>query len=73
MAIRKLSFSSGAAAEGHFTAGSMGPKVDAALRFVHGGGREAIVARLTEVNQALAGKAGTHIVAAPSPSSPATA
>ena len=50
------------AAEGHFTAGSMGPKVDAALRFVRGGGREAIVARLTEVNQALAGKAGTHIV-----------
>ena len=60
------------AAEGHFKAGSMGPKVDAAMRFVRGGGREAIVAKLTEVNQALAGKAGTHIVAALSPSSPAT-
>jgi carbamate kinase len=40
----------------------MGPKIDAMLRFVRGGGREAIVAKLTEVNQALAGKAGTHIV-----------
>ncbi len=54
----------GYAAEGHFKAGSMGPKVDAAMRFVRGGGRAAIVAKLTEVNQALAGKAGTHIVPA---------
>jgi carbamate kinase len=52
------------AAEGHFKAGSMGPKVDAAMRFVRGGG-EAIVASLTDVNRALAGQAGTHIVPAP--------
>jgi len=51
------------AAEGHFKAGSMGPKVDAAMRFVRHGG-EAIIGSLTEVNQALSGKAGTHIVPA---------
>ena len=49
------------AAEGHFKAGSMGPKVEACLRFVDAGG-EAVIASLTEVGPALAGKAGTHIV-----------
>ncbi len=52
------------AAEGHFKAGSMEPTIDAAMRFVRSGG-EAIVAGLVEVNKALAGKAGTHIVPAP--------
>jgi hypothetical protein len=51
------------AAEGHFKAGSMGPKVDAAMRFVRSGG-EALIASLTDVNKALAGKAGTRIVPA---------
>jgi carbamate kinase len=49
------------AAAGHFKAGSMGPKVEACLRFVDAGG-ESIIASLTEVGPALAGKAGTHIV-----------
>src|SRR5690606_34742190 len=49
------------AAAGHFKAGSMGPKVEACLRFVDAGG-EAVIASLTEVGPALAGKAGTHIV-----------
>ena len=49
------------AAQGHFKAGSMGPKVEACLRFVDAGG-EAVIASLTEVGPALAGKAGTHIV-----------
>jgi carbamate kinase len=49
------------AAEGHFKAGSMGPKVEACLRFVDAGG-EAVIASLTEVGPALAGEAGTHIV-----------
>jgi carbamate kinase len=57
------------AAEGHFKAGSMGPKVEAAMRFVRSGG-EAIVASLTEVNKAVAGKAGTRIVPAPDPKKP---
>ncbi len=49
------------AAEGHFKAGSMGPKVEACLRFVAAGG-ESIIASLNEVVPALAGKAGTRIV-----------
>jgi carbamate kinase len=49
------------AAAGHFKAGSMGPKVEACLRFVEAGG-ESVIASLTEVGPAMAGKAGTHIV-----------
>lgn len=49
------------AAEGHFKAGSMGPKVEACLRFATAGG-EAVIAALTEVGPALEGRAGTHIV-----------
>jgi carbamate kinase len=49
------------AAAGHFKAGSMGPKVEACLRFADAGG-EAVIASLTEVGEALAGRAGTHIV-----------
>src|SRR5450830_436167 len=49
------------AAEGHFKAGSMGPKVAACMRFVAGGGT-AVIASLTEVVQAMAGEAGTRIV-----------
>ena len=48
--------------EGHFAEGSMGPKVKAALRFIAGGGRRAIIAHLDEAADALAGKAGTHVV-----------
>jgi len=49
------------AAAGHFKAGSMGPKVEACLRFVDAGG-ESVIASLIEVGPALAGKAGTRIV-----------
>jgi len=49
------------AAEGHFKTGSMGPKVDACLRFTSAGGRS-IIASLKDVVPALEGKAGTHIV-----------
>jgi carbamate kinase len=49
------------AAAGHFKAGSMGPKVEACLRFALAGG-EAVIASLTEVGPAMAGEAGTHIV-----------
>ncbi len=48
--------------EGHFAAGSMGPKVLAAIRFVEEGGKEAIIAELAQVMQAIEGKAGTHII-----------
>ena len=49
------------AAEGHFKAGSMGPKVAACMHFVAGGGT-AVIGSLREVVQAMAGEAGTRIV-----------
>ncbi len=50
-------------ADGHFPAGSMGPKVDAALQFLEGGGERVIIAHLDEAMPALRGETGTHIVA----------
>ena len=51
-------------ADGQFPAGSMGPKIDAAIRFVAGGkGREAIVTSLDRAAAALSGKTGTRVVA----------
>jgi carbamate kinase len=48
-------------AEGQFPAGSMGPKIDAAIRFVEAGGSEVLVTRAESLAQALEGKTGTYI------------
>jgi carbamate kinase len=48
--------------EGEFGAGSMGPKVEAALAFLEGGGERAVIADLDQATQALAGDAGTELV-----------
>lgn len=52
--------------EGHFRAGSMGPKVEAALRFVGScrgrKARRAVIASLYRAREALRGEAGTCIV-----------
>ena len=47
-------------AAGEFKAGSMGPKVEAALQFAHAGGR-AVIASLLDVAAALRGQTGTTI------------
>jgi carbamate kinase len=47
--------------DGQFPAGSMGPKIEAAIRFLKGGGREVIVTDPTHITPAVAGKAGTRI------------
>lgn len=47
--------------EGHFMDGSMGPKVEAALRFVKSGGRKSIITSLDKAVSALYGKEGTQI------------
>lgn len=47
--------------EGHFPAGSMGPKVEAVIRFLERGGRHAIIAHLEDALSALQGEAGTHV------------
>ena len=48
-------------AEGHFPPGSMGPKIDAAIRFLEGGGEHVIICDLTDAMAALRGETGTHI------------
>jgi carbamate kinase len=51
------------ATRGHFPPGTMGPKVEAALRFVAAGGREAIVTSADRIAAALAGAdQGTRVV-----------
>jgi carbamate kinase len=51
------------AAEGHFASGSMGPKVEAACRFVEGGGERAVIASLDRIADAVNGTAGTVVTA----------
>lgn len=46
---------------GHFPPGSMGPKIDAAIRFLEGGGRRAIIGHLDQAVAALRGESGTHV------------
>jgi carbamate kinase len=48
--------------EGHFPAGSMGPKIEACIRFIEYGGEKAIITCLDCVEDALSGKEGTHIL-----------
>ena len=55
--IRKLH------ADGQFPAGSMGPKIEAAIRFLEGGGEHVIIGHLDECMDALLGISGTHIIA----------
>ena len=50
-------------AAGEFPAGSMGPKIEAAIEFVEGGGQECIVTCTEHVAAAIRGERGTHIVA----------
>jgi carbamate kinase len=49
------------AAAGHFAGGSMGPKVEALLRFVAAGGKRAAISSLDRITDAVEGKAGTII------------
>ncbi|MBC7262994.1 MAG: carbamate kinase [Chloroflexi bacterium] len=49
-------------AEGHFLAGSMGPKVKACIRFLEWGGETAIITSLDKAIDALEGRTGTRIV-----------
>ncbi len=51
-------------AEGEFPAGSMGPKIEAAIDFIEHGGEECIITSTERVAEAMAGKAGTHLIAA---------
>jgi carbamate kinase len=50
------------AGEGHFGGGSMGPKVEAACRFVERGGGRAVIGRLDRLVDAVAGRSGTVVL-----------
>jgi carbamate kinase len=50
-------------ASGELGSGSMAPKVEAAAQFVRDGGRRAVIARLDQGREAVAGEAGTEVVA----------
>jgi carbamate kinase len=49
--------------DGQFPPGSMGPKVDAAIRFLEGGGKRVVIGHLDEALPALKGETGTHVLA----------
>ncbi|MPZ72094.1 MAG: carbamate kinase [Nitriliruptorales bacterium] len=47
--------------QGHFGVGSMGPKVEAALRFVEATGQDAVIAALDDITDAVHGRTGTRV------------
>ncbi len=49
-------------AEGHFPAGSMGPKIQAAIQFLKNGGKMITISSLEEARRAVHGEAGTRII-----------
>jgi carbamate kinase len=49
-------------AEGHFLAGSMGPKIEAALRFAWWSRREAVITSVDKALEGILGRTGTRIV-----------
>ncbi|MCD6412665.1 MAG: carbamate kinase [Elusimicrobia bacterium] len=48
--------------EGHFKKGSMLPKIEAVIRFLEKGGKQALITCPEKIEEALAGKTGTWIV-----------
>jgi carbamate kinase len=50
-------------AAGQFPAGSMGPKMEAAIQFVRATGKEVLITDVEHLRDALAGKEGTRVVA----------
>ena len=50
-------------AEGQFPAGSMGPKIRAAVEYIEAGGREVLITKDTHLKAALLNRSGTRIIA----------
>ncbi len=48
--------------EGHFPPGSMGPKIEAVIRYLQEGGRRALITNPDSLPLAIEGRAGTHFV-----------
>ena len=47
---------------GHFPPGNMGPKVESVLHFLRAGGKEVVITSYEHLCEAVAGRAGTHVV-----------
>jgi len=50
------------AKEGHFPAGSMGPKVEAITQFFQNTGNRGVICQLGDIDKAVKGEAGTEII-----------
>jgi carbamate kinase len=48
--------------QGQFPAGSMGPKIQAAIDFIQNGGKEVLITKAPKLTEALQGKTGTQVV-----------
>ncbi|MFA5728966.1 MAG: carbamate kinase, partial [Candidatus Neomarinimicrobiota bacterium] len=48
--------------EGHFPAGSMGPKIQAAIDFIESGGERVIITSVEKAVESLHGDSGTTII-----------
>ena len=48
--------------QGHFPPGSMGPKIEAIINYLEHGGKEAMITNPENLERALRGETGTHIV-----------
>lgn len=48
--------------EGHFPPGSMGPKVEACVKYLRNGGKRAVICSIDRIEEAVAWRAGTRIV-----------
>jgi carbamate kinase len=48
--------------EGHFPAGSMGPKIQAAIDFLNNGGEQVVITSFANAANAVSGLAGTRVV-----------
>ena len=46
----------------HFAKGSMAPKIQAAVKFLENGGKEVIITNPGNIERALAGETGTHVI-----------
>jgi carbamate kinase len=50
--------------DGQFPSGSMGPKIEAAIEYIAGGGKEVIITSAEKLRAALLGRSGTKIIEA---------
>jgi carbamate kinase len=58
--------------QGHFPPGSMGPKIEAAIDYLKGGGKQVIITSPEKIPEAMQGMAGTRITSTQAPVSELT-